>query len=124
MLPVTFAPPRLTHGPPTGVGLGRTTSNVEAGCETLATFLAKDQTTPHLHVFGHIHEARGAHVDKVSGRVSVNAANQPLGNNAVIGDHICTTGGRGWQAIIVDIKDDSVGMDASESPRRTGALNL
>ncbi|KAJ7089217.1 hypothetical protein B0H15DRAFT_279689 [Mycena belliarum] len=49
----------LTHGPPHGV-LDRTTKATLAGCPALAARLAA--LRPRLHVFGHIHEARGAYV--------------------------------------------------------------
>ncbi|KAG8824530.1 hypothetical protein FRC19_001598 [Serendipita sp. 401] len=47
----------LTHGPPHRI-LDTTTSRVHAGCEALSPRVA--QIRPKIHVFGHIHEARGA----------------------------------------------------------------
>lgn len=46
----------------------------EAGCPELAKLLSEGEGLPSckLHVFGHIHEARGAKLD--GERVSVNAA--------------------------------------------------
>lgn len=120
---------RLTHGPPHN-RLDKTTTGLNVGCEALASFLAAlEPSSPHLHtlgqcheareadandashlprlhVFGHIHEARGAEVDNVRGRVSVNAANQPLGSNMYRCGQRCSTGGLGWQAIVVDLKDE------------------
>ncbi|KAJ7089219.1 Metallo-dependent phosphatase-like protein [Mycena belliarum] len=90
----------LTHGPPHGV-LDRTTKATLAGCPALAARLAA--LRPRLHVFGHIHEARGAYVHLWEGAarpsaqvvdaadeavaagaqtVFVNAATFPAGPNA------------------------------------------
>ncbi|KAF7348578.1 Metallophos domain-containing protein [Mycena venus] len=49
----------LTHGPPYNL-LDLTTKDANAGCPALAARLA--ELRPRLHVFGHIHEARGAYV--------------------------------------------------------------
>jgi predicted phosphodiesterase len=46
----------VTHGPPRGV-LDRTSTGEQAGCEELATALARIR--PRVHVFGHIHEGYG-----------------------------------------------------------------
>lgn len=46
----------VTHGPPAGI-LDRTHTGKEAGCEALRERVA--ELRPALHVFGHIHEARG-----------------------------------------------------------------
>lgn len=46
----------VTHGPPLGVG-DRTWDAEEVGCEELLARVR--QLQPRLHVFGHIHEARG-----------------------------------------------------------------
>ncbi len=59
----------MTHGPPRGV-LDLTSSGERAGCPAL---LARVQAlAPRLHVFGHIHEARGVEVR--AGTMLVNAA--------------------------------------------------
>ncbi|KAF7291927.1 Metallo-dependent phosphatase [Mycena indigotica] len=50
---------KLTHGPPRNV-LDLTNNNILAGCAALASRV--QQLKPLLHVFGHIHEARGAYV--------------------------------------------------------------
>ncbi|KAJ6469432.1 Metallo-dependent phosphatase-like protein, partial [Mycena sanguinolenta] len=49
----------LTHGPPYNL-LDITKTDARAGCPALAAHLAT--LRPRLHVFGHIHEARGAYV--------------------------------------------------------------
>ncbi|KAG5341107.1 hypothetical protein C0989_011560 [Termitomyces sp. Mn162] len=49
----------LTHGPPARI-LDRTQSLDFAGCADLRNHLPR--LRPRLHVFGHIHESRGAHV--------------------------------------------------------------
>ncbi|KAJ7461781.1 Metallo-dependent phosphatase-like protein [Mycena galericulata] len=49
----------LTHGPPFDV-LDLTNDEMRAGCPALAARVRELQ--PRLHVFGHIHEARGAYV--------------------------------------------------------------
>lgn len=50
---------RLTHGPPRDI-FDRTNSGDLPGCPTLAAALP--HLRPRLHLFGHIHEAHGAHV--------------------------------------------------------------
>lgn len=90
MLPscLTFTPPAIygsipddteiliTHTPPYGT-LDKTRRGKYAGCQTLSSRLNHLKNC-RLHVFGHIHEAAGARVDKVGStelpRVSVNAA--------------------------------------------------
>ncbi|GLB45111.1 putative calcineurin-like phosphoesterase [Lyophyllum shimeji] len=49
----------LTHGPPSGI-FDRTRCGDLVGCEALRARLPS--LRPRLHVFGHIHEARGAYV--------------------------------------------------------------
>ncbi|KAG6811946.1 hypothetical protein H0H92_005110 [Tricholoma furcatifolium] len=49
---------RLTHGPPAGI-FDITRGNNNVGCEDLRARLP--HLRPRLHVFGHIHEARGAY---------------------------------------------------------------
>ncbi|KAF6758060.1 Metallo-dependent phosphatase-like protein [Ephemerocybe angulata] len=51
----------MTHGPPHNI-LDLTTSSENAGCETLAAYLTLGRLRPRLHIFGHIHEAHGAHI--------------------------------------------------------------
>lgn len=46
----------ITHGPPRGIG-DRTHDGRQEGCDDL--LLALDRVQPALHLFGHIHEARG-----------------------------------------------------------------
>lgn len=49
----------LTHGPPAGI-FDRTRSGDSPGCEALRDRLP--ELRPRLHLAGHIHEARGAHI--------------------------------------------------------------
>lgn len=69
----------MTHTPPHGV-CDVTKRGAHAGCRDLAKRLAyEDLRNCRLHVYGHIHEARGAALvgrteQSSSGRVSVNAA--------------------------------------------------
>jgi Icc-related predicted phosphoesterase len=76
----------ITHTPPCGT-LDKTTKGKYAGCQTLSSRL-NDLKDCRLHVFGHIHEAAGAHVDKVGStelsRVSVNAAMDRSGSAMVV----------------------------------------
>jgi Icc-related predicted phosphoesterase len=59
----------ITHGPPAGI-LDRTMKGDMAGCIDL---LAKINTTQiKLHVFGHIHEDRGA--KEIDGKIFINAS--------------------------------------------------
>ncbi|KAF8217708.1 Metallo-dependent phosphatase-like protein [Mycena galopus ATCC 62051] len=51
----------LTHGPPRNV-LDLTINKDRAGCDALAAGV--QELKPKLHVFGHIHEARGAYVHR------------------------------------------------------------
>ena len=60
----------ITHGPPLGI-LDRNTSDEATGCEALAGRLPRLARLK-LHVFGHIHEARG--VVERDGVVHVNAS--------------------------------------------------
>ncbi len=46
----------ITHGPPFGI-LDKTVGNLNVGCEMLRKKV--DALQPKIHVFGHIHEARG-----------------------------------------------------------------
>ncbi|KAG5649956.1 hypothetical protein H0H81_001321 [Sphagnurus paluster] len=54
-----FDAPRLTHGPPLAI-FDRTRGGQNAGCQYLRARLP--HLRPRLHVFGHIHEARGGAV--------------------------------------------------------------
>ena len=49
----------MTHGPPYNI-LDRTIDHSHAGCPSLLRHLGRMTNPPRLHVFGHIHEARGA----------------------------------------------------------------
>ncbi|MBX3247992.1 MAG: metallophosphatase domain-containing protein [Myxococcales bacterium] len=62
----------VTHGPPHGI-LDRTFFGLSVGCEALREALRA--RPPRLHVFGHIHEARGAFRDERTGCEHVNVAN-------------------------------------------------
>ncbi|KAJ7512427.1 Metallo-dependent phosphatase-like protein [Mycena galericulata] len=120
----------LTHGPPHDV-LDLTTKTARAGCPALAARLRV--LRPRLHVFGHIHEARGAYVhlwdsvdalgaqntsqtatdaaeleeEQVIGdgaqTVFVNAANWPSGSNAERYGEKVVVGGFGVQPVVVDL---------------------
>ncbi|KAG1747079.1 Metallo-dependent phosphatase-like protein, partial [Suillus paluster] len=123
----------LTHGPPYNV-LDTTFSEVHAGCPAMLEHLSKMQSPPLLHVFGHIHEARGATrhpwlqgneheglsnpketTPPASGAretIMVNAANQPLGRQAIgPGGQRIPCGGPGFQPIIVDLLDSAMRPD-------------
>lgn len=52
---------RLTHGPPHRT-LDLTKSGIHAGCEALKPRV--ETIRPAIHIFGHIHEARGAIVQE------------------------------------------------------------
>lgn len=54
----------ITHTPPNGIGgLDKIHDGTSVGCEELARKLVDDgEVKPALHLFGHIHEARGVHV--------------------------------------------------------------
>ncbi|KAG6844216.1 hypothetical protein H0H93_016591, partial [Arthromyces matolae] len=56
----------LTHGPPAHI-LDRTQSLDFAGCADLRNHLPR--LRPRLHVFGHIHESRGAHIHEWPGEL-------------------------------------------------------
>ncbi|KIJ39854.1 hypothetical protein M422DRAFT_210080 [Sphaerobolus stellatus SS14] len=76
----------ITHGPPYSILDKVIMGGRVVGCKELFTRLA--EIKPALHVFGHIHEDRGAQIyDYSAGEtvnnsntVFVNAANMPLGN--------------------------------------------
>ncbi|KAG1821884.1 Metallo-dependent phosphatase-like protein [Suillus subaureus] len=120
----------LTHGPPHNI-LDKTFTNVNAGCPALLAHLSEMRGPPLLHVFGHIHEARGAmrypwtqvEEDQDSSNaestpplgtrdtIMVNAANQPLGRQAIKpgpGGQRIPCGGPGFQPIIVDLLDSAM----------------
>ena len=94
----------------------KTTRGEDVGCPVLTQQLATIQ--PRLHVFGHIHEARGATLYewKKSSNITafVNPANVPLGplmpeekglflENQRMGKR--KAGGPGWRAVVVDLRD-------------------
>ncbi|KAK2459250.1 hypothetical protein APHAL10511_008727 [Amanita phalloides] len=121
----------LTHGPPYGV-LDETKGKLKVGCETLAKRLP--QLQPRLHLFGHIHEAHGAHIHtwdnakptcpiaqsyhaiKNTGNavgpqtVFVNASN--LSYPSYGRNHV-PFGGPGFQPVIIFVSGDHVSLDAS-----------
>ncbi|KAF8833592.1 Metallo-dependent phosphatase [Paxillus ammoniavirescens] len=80
----------ITHTPPYKT-LDKTKKGSHAGCQVLSSRLEHLKHCQ-LHVFGHIHEAAGAHVDSIKGmavpRVSVNAAME-----------------RSKRAVVVDLRD-------------------
>ncbi|KAF9075455.1 Metallo-dependent phosphatase-like protein [Rhodocollybia butyracea] len=119
---------RLTHGPPRGV-FDRTVRGDLPGC--LALIDALPRLRPRLHLFGHIHEAHGAHihswskgnirdvqnstlaaqdielpeaVDSDEVTVFVNAANWPMGQRKQ--EYMTRQfGGPGFRAVVVDMLD-------------------
>jgi len=64
----------VTHGPPAGV-LDRTIHGEDVGCADLVAAL--ERVCPRLHLFGHIHEARGQ--EQRDGTLYVNASNCDVG---------------------------------------------
>ncbi|KAG9029675.1 hypothetical protein FRB95_005016 [Tulasnella sp. JGI-2019a] len=114
----------LTHGPPLRVH-DLTTRGVVAGCPTILERVS--QVQPRLHVFGHIHEGRGATIktweqrdaaggaDTDGGAGShavttfVNAANMPMGTDRLLDARgkRRLPGAPGWQPVIVDLRDDA-----------------
>ncbi|KAF8588641.1 Metallo-dependent phosphatase [Ramaria rubella] len=107
----------LTHGPPASI-LDVVHDGSHAGCEELMQRL--HIVRPTLHVFGHIHEGRGAVIHewpesksasstpKEQRTVLVNAANTPAGQLATaIAQQGATpsVGGPGFQPVIVDLFD-------------------
>lgn len=123
----------LTHGPPHNI-LDKTFTNVNAGCPTLLAHLSKMREPPLLHVFGHIHEARGAvrhswlQADEdqcfsdsecspalgTRETIMVNAANLPLGRQAIRpgpGGQRIPCGGLGFQPVIVDLLDSATRLE-------------
>lgn len=52
----------ITHGPPLGYG-DRTATGFQCGCEDLLHTIQSRDQPPRLHIFGHIHEARGTWYD-------------------------------------------------------------
>jgi len=117
----------LTHGPPYDI-FDVTTRGEPVGCEALRARLPK--LRPRLHLFGHIHEARGANISKwdvlgdlvtlqtsseydaedvvqenpqdAETTVFVNASAWPMGR----GRRTTKFGGLGFQPVIVDLLDD------------------
>ncbi|CAK5272801.1 unnamed protein product [Mycena citricolor] len=109
----------MTHGPPLNV-LDRTAKGAMAGCPSLANRVSA--LRPRLHAFGHIHEARGAHIHSWATGVApqaqsdsesiaaegpqtifVNAANWPEGpKKARVGKNY-QVGGQGVRPVIVDL---------------------
>jgi Icc-related predicted phosphoesterase len=65
----------VTHGPPMGVG-DRTWDDEEVGCEELLSRVR--QLQPRLHVFGHIHEARGEYALHGLATRFLNVSSTPL----------------------------------------------
>ncbi|KAK7059731.1 Ser thr protein phosphatase [Favolaschia claudopus] len=96
----------LTHGPPKNI-LDFTNGKDRAGCSDLLAALPR--LKPRLHVFGHIHEARGAYVHrwgdsgppKVQNAIQLGLDNKipPVAKNASDG---------------VDMEDDEEGEDKDD----------
>lgn len=89
----------VTHTPPFGV-LDETRRGKHAGCQILASRLNE---LPHcrLHVFGHIHEAHGAKLE----RRMVAAEGQQARCNDLVSVNAAVY--NGTQPIIVDLKKDA-----------------
>lgn len=85
--------PRITHGPPLGI-LDTTIEGKQAGCPVLAGRVTK-LFDCRLHVFGHIHAARGAILMERSG-----------GGTPIVFVNAAGTGGPQCQPIIVDLLND------------------
>lgn len=64
----------ITHGPPRGI-LDRHVSGLPLGCEQLRERVAS--LKPLLHLFGHVHESHGSHLE--DGTLYVNACNCSFG---------------------------------------------
>jgi len=112
----------LTHGPPYSI-LDLAQERTPVGCDSLLNALPRIR--PRLHVFGHIHEGRGALIrqymndgsleqpDIFSGAIPttrhavfVNAANAPAGSNGQWPDGSPKQfGDYGFQPIVVDLLD-------------------
>lgn len=65
----------VTHGPVYGT-LDQCSHGERVGCKLLAEKVL--EIKPKLHVFGHIHEARGVHVDNANGITYVNTSSLNL----------------------------------------------
>jgi len=65
----------ITHGPPYDI-LDQCAHGGKVGCELLAKKILKIK--PKLHIFGHIHEARGIYIDKDNGITYNNASSLNL----------------------------------------------
>ncbi|KAH7884678.1 Metallo-dependent phosphatase-like protein [Phlebopus sp. FC_14] len=114
----------LTHGPPHMV-LDETLHKHHVGCPALYAHLSKMSNPPLLHCFGHIHEDHGAVVhswdcqdnsntpsdeeeQSVRETIMVNAANQPLAVQSIMGGRRIPCGGPGFQPVIVDLLDSAL----------------
>ncbi|KAJ7018556.1 Metallo-dependent phosphatase-like protein [Mycena alexandri] len=99
----------LTHGGPLKI-LDLTKKGVRAGCHALTARLPTLQ--PRLHVFGHIHEARGAYVHLWSRthRLSLGAQNSvQMGLEAMdVGDEVVS---EGEQTIFVNAANTPAGQN-------------
>jgi len=67
----------ITHGPPHGILDETVRGKLNVGCEELLKAIAR--VKPKLHVFGHIHEARGIKV--INGVTHMNASSVDLSYN-------------------------------------------
>lgn len=103
----------LTHGPPIRQH-DLTMTSVRAGCPTLWNKVSLTQ--PRLHLFGHIHEGRGATLHRwnpageETAKITafVNGANSPIGRGTKAWDpsgRRRLPGEPGWQPVIVDMRD-------------------
>ena len=79
----------VTHGPPINI-LDSTSRGDSAGCQDLWHAIV-NMVKPGLHIFGHIHEAYGTHVDEATTYINASCctlAYQPT-NAPII--HVCPT---------------------------------
>lgn len=63
----------ITHGPPAGI-LDRTIEGDHAGCKSL--FRHVKRVAPKYHIFGHIHEGRGVHIEDGTIFLNVSTCNR------------------------------------------------
>jgi len=91
----------ITHGPPFGI-LDQCSHGQRVGCEELLKKIEKIKLK--MHVFGHIHEARGVIVNKLDTITYVNASSLNLRYNPHLETNFCFD----WEKVK---KGDSNGRD-------------
>ncbi|KAJ6532766.1 Metallo-dependent phosphatase-like protein [Mycena vulgaris] len=111
----------LTHGPPRNI-MDFTNSKDRAGCATLSARLP--ELKPKLHVFGHIHEARGAHLHhwtRGSGQLGVQNAIQ-LGIK--VGNANIPDAREDEDSEYEDVEEPELNSDESDSDSDDGVVLL